>query len=108
MKLLGSRHTGTGGGGLRRAGGHSGRHYRITQTEESQEASCFLGLQEPLNTTRVNTNLGGLDDKKRTPLWHLNKEKFLAFLGFRDVGGDKRILPRKSALTNSSNELVIP
>ena len=30
--------------------------------------------------------------KKPTPLWHLYEEKFLAFLGLRDVGWDERIL----------------
>ena len=108
MKLAEDRHTGTEGGGLRRAGGHSGRHYRTTQTEELREASCFLGPPEPLNATRFSTNLGGLDDKKQTPLWHLDKEKFLAFLGLRDVGRDEWILPRKLALTHNASVLVTP
>lgn len=43
------RHTETGGGGLRRAGGRSELHYRITQTRGLREASCFLGLPKPLN-----------------------------------------------------------
>ena len=104
----GGRHTETGGGGSRRAGGRSERHYHTTQTGELREASCFLGLPKPLNVTRFSTNLGELDDRKRTPLWHLDEEKFLAFLGFRDVGGDERILPSELALSHSINHPPVP
>ena len=92
MTLADDRHTGTRGGGSRKAGGHSERHYRKAQTEGLREASCFLELPEPLKTTPVSASSGGLN-KKRTPLWHLNKEKFLAFLGLRDMGRDERVLP---------------
>jgi len=104
----GGRRTETGGGGLRRAGGRSEPHYRITQTGGLREASYFLGLPKPLNKTCFSTSFGGLDDKKQTPLWHLDKEKFLAFLGFRDVGGYERILSYKLEPTHNSNELVTP
>ena len=92
MTLADDRHTETGGGGSRKAGGRNERHYRKARTKELREASCFLGLPEPLNTTRVSANSGGLGDKKRTPLWHLDKEKLLALLGLRDMGRDERIL----------------
>jgi len=92
MSLEVNRHTGTRGGESRKAGGRSERHYRKAQTEELREASCFLEPLEPLKTTLVSANSGGLN-KKRTPLWHLDKEEFLAFLGLRDMGRDERILP---------------
>ena len=97
------RHTETGGVESRKAGDRSGQHYHKAQTGELREASCFLGLPEPLSTARVSVNSGGLDDKKRTSLWHLDKEKFLALLGFRDMGRDERILPCKLALAHSTN-----
>jgi len=102
------RRTETEGGGSRRAGGRSELHCRTTQTGELREASCFLEPPKPLNTTSFSTNLGGLDDRKRTPLWHLDKEKFLAFLGFRDVGWNKRILEPKLAHDLRRQLLVLP
>ena len=62
------RHTETGGEESRKAGGHSERRYRKAQIEELREASYFLGLPEPLNTTRISANPGGLDDETDSSL----------------------------------------
>ena len=57
----------------------------------------FFGTAKTSEHNALQYNQDELDDRKRTPLWHLDKEKFLAFLGFCYVGGDERILPSESA-----------
>ena len=52
------RLTGTTDEGSQKVGDRSERHCHTTQTMGWQEASCFLGRQEPLNEARERELLG--------------------------------------------------